>query len=58
MEYLLHIVFGASIALLPYQKLSECQKDAEYYQIHYGEEVTDVKCIPYSEIKNLDELFN
>ena len=58
MEYLLYIAFGASIALLPYQTLDECQKDAEYYQTHYGEEVTQVKCIPYSEIKNLDDIFN
>ena len=44
MGYLLSIYFTYSVVSISYPTLEACKAAANYYHIHYGEEVKNTEC--------------
>jgi hypothetical protein len=51
MTYLLFLTFTLSTAIIPYATMESCQKEAEYYQMHYGEELTKAECLTFEDLE-------
>jgi hypothetical protein len=51
MTYLLFLTFTLSTAVIPFTTKESCEKEAEYYHIHYGEELTKAECLTVGDLE-------